>query len=54
MVLNLFSLNIFLNWIFIYGNLGIAEMGVSGAGLATAISSTLLTFFTMITALLYL
>ena len=31
-------LNIFLNWVFIYGNLGAAEMGVEGAGLATLIS----------------
>lgn len=30
--------NIFLNWVFIYGNLGAPEMGVGGAGLATSIS----------------
>ena len=32
------SLNIFLNWIFIYGNLGAPEMGAAGAGLATLIA----------------
>ncbi len=32
------SLNIFLNWVFIYGNLGAPEMGAAGAGLATLIS----------------
>ncbi len=31
-------LNIFLNWVFIYGNLGATEMGVEGAGLATLVS----------------
>lgn len=30
------ALNILLNWIFIYGNLGAPAMGVAGAGLATA------------------
>ena len=32
-------LNIFLNWVFIYGNLGAPEMGVEGAALATLVSS---------------
>lgn len=32
------SLNIFLNWVLIYGNLGAPEMGVYGAGLATTLS----------------
>ncbi len=32
------SINIFLNWVFIFGNLGAPELGVTGAGLATTIS----------------
>jgi putative MATE family efflux protein len=32
------ALNVFLNWIFIYGNLGAPRMGVAGSGLATATS----------------
>lgn len=32
------SLNIFMNWLFIYGNWGAPEMGAAGAGLATLIS----------------
>lgn len=31
-------LNIFLNWVFIFGNLGVTAMGVEGAALATLIS----------------
>jgi MATE family multidrug resistance protein len=31
-------LNVFLNWVFIFGNLGMPAMGVEGAGLATGIS----------------
>ncbi|MCD8073373.1 MAG: MATE family efflux transporter, partial [Alistipes sp.] len=31
-------INIFLNWVFIYGNLGFGAMGARGAGLATLIS----------------
>lgn len=31
-------LNVFLNWIFIYGNLGAPEMGLEGAGVATLLS----------------
>lgn len=34
------SLNIFLNWVFIYGNLGSAKFGATGAAMATAISRT--------------
>lgn len=34
-------LNVFLNWVFIYGNLGAPAMGVEGAGLATAAASVL-------------
>lgn len=33
------ALNILLDWILIFGNLGFPEMGIGGAGLATAISS---------------
>lgn len=32
------SLNIFLNWVFIFGNLGAPQMGVTGAGFATTLS----------------
>ena len=32
------ALNIFLNWVLIFGNLGAPELGVFGAGLATTIS----------------
>jgi putative MATE family efflux protein len=32
------AINIFLNWVFIFGNLGAPELGVFGAGLATTIS----------------
>lgn len=35
-------INIFLNWILIYGNLGAPEMGLNGAGLATLISRILM------------
>ena len=40
MIMMMFSnvLNIFFNWILIYGNLGAPEMGVEGAALATLIS----------------
>jgi MATE family multidrug resistance protein len=34
--------NVFLNWVFIYGNLGSPEMGAAGAGLATLISRTMM------------
>ncbi len=42
------TINIFLNWVLIFGNLGAPEMGVAGAGLATTISlyiGTALYFF---------
>lgn len=32
------AVNIFLNWVFIFGNLGAPAMGVTGAGLATTLS----------------
>lgn len=35
-------LNVGLNWVFIYGNLGAPEMGAAGAGLATLISRTMM------------
>lgn len=38
-------INIFLNWIFIYGNLGFEAMGGAGAGFATLISRICLPFF---------
>jgi putative MATE family efflux protein len=42
------AINIFLNWVLIFGNLGAPELGVFGAGLATTISlyiGTVLYFF---------
>lgn len=36
-------LNIFLNWVFIFGRLGSPELGVTGAGLATLVSRTAMT-----------
>ena len=43
LILNLLilPLNALLNWMFIFGNLGIKEMGVYGAGLATSLSTIL-------------
>lgn len=35
-------LNVFLNWVFIFGRMGAPEMGVAGAGLATLVSRTLM------------
>jgi len=35
------ALNVFLNWVFIYGNLGAPRLGLTGAGIATLISRTL-------------
>ena len=35
------GLNIFLNWIFIYGRLGVPALGLTGAGISTFISRTL-------------
>lgn len=36
------ALNVFLNWIFIYGKLGIPAMGLNGAGWATLISRVIM------------
>ncbi len=36
------ALNILLNWIFIYGNMGAPAMGAAGAGLATLVSRALM------------
>ncbi|UZD23711.1 MATE family efflux transporter [Algoriphagus halophytocola] len=36
--------NVFLNWVLIYGNLGAPEMGLNGAGLATLISRVMMPF----------
>jgi putative MATE family efflux protein len=33
------SVNIFLNWVLIFGNLGAPELGVTGAGIASAVST---------------
>jgi putative MATE family efflux protein len=47
-ILMMHVLNIFLNWVLIFGNLGAPELGVYGAGLATTISlyfGTALYFF---------
>ena len=38
------AINIFLNWVLIFGNLGAPELGVFGAGLATTISLYIGTF----------
>ncbi len=40
--------NIALNWMFIYGHLGFAEMGVLGAGIATMISKMLMTILIVV------
>ena len=42
--------NIFLNWVFIYGNLGASAMGVSGAALATSIAAGINVLVTLIYA----
>ena len=41
-------INIFANWIFIYGNLGVAPLGLTGAGIATISSRTFLAVTLMI------
>jgi MATE family multidrug resistance protein len=41
------SLNIFLNWVFIFGNLGAPALGLTGAGWATLISRTVTMFGTL-------
>lgn len=38
------GVNILLNWVFIYGRLGMPEMGAEGAGLATLLSRAMLPF----------
>ncbi len=38
MYLTSLVVNVFLNWVFIFGNLGAPEMGIEGAALATAIA----------------
>jgi MATE family multidrug resistance protein len=40
-------LNVFLNWVFIFGNLGARAMGLDGAGLATLISRVVLMIATI-------
>ncbi len=46
-------LNVFLNWIFIYGNLGFDAMGLFGAGIATTITRYLMAAALMIFTLRY-
>ncbi len=41
-MLALLGLNIFLNWVFIYGKLGAPELGVTGAGVATFLARTII------------
>ncbi len=41
-------INIFANWIFIYGNLGMAPLGLTGAGIATISSRTFMAITLMI------
>jgi MATE family multidrug resistance protein len=50
MVIMLFAnvVNIFANWIFIYGNLGAAPLGLTGAGIATISSRTFMAITLMI------
>ena len=43
-------LNIFLNWVFIYGNLGFSHMGIYGSGLATGVSQLVVTIILMVYA----
>ena len=47
------AVNIFLNWVLIFGNLGAPAMGVTGAGLATTISIWLGTLIYLIFGLRY-
>lgn len=37
-LITMHSLNIFLNWVFIFGNLGAPALGTAGAGIATSLS----------------
>ncbi|PSL03923.1 MATE family efflux transporter [Cecembia rubra] len=39
------AVNVFLNWVLIYGNLGFPEMGLNGAGWATLISRVMMGLF---------
>jgi multidrug resistance protein, MATE family len=39
--------NVFFNWVFMFGNLGVSAMGIAGSGLATSLSSALM-FFGMV------
>ncbi|HAV65449.1 MAG TPA: MATE family efflux transporter, partial [Verrucomicrobiales bacterium] len=41
-------LNIFLNWIFIFGNLGSPALGLDGAGLATLLARVVMMFGTLL------
>jgi len=41
-------INIFVNWVFIYGNLGVPAMGLTGAGFATISSRIFMAAFLMI------
>jgi len=41
-------INIFANWIFIYGNLGVTPLGLTGAGIATITSRTFMAITLMI------
>ena len=45
------AVNIVLNWVFIFGNLGAPALGVTGAGLATTLSIVLGTFIYFVFAL---
>jgi MATE family multidrug resistance protein len=42
------GLNVFLNWLFIYGNLGFPAMGLKGAGFSTLGTRTTMTIFMII------
>jgi multidrug resistance protein, MATE family len=50
MIIMIFAnvINIFANWIFIYGNLGMAPLGLTGAGIATISSRTFMAIALMI------
>lgn len=38
-LISMHVINIFLNWVFIFGNLGVPELGATGAGIASAVST---------------
>ncbi len=50
MIIMLFAniVNIFANWVFIYGNLGAPELGLTGAGIATISSRTFMAITLMV------